>query len=136
MADNVADRIIVERDGIEVAEVTSITPSQELSASEAVVVMNRSNRPIGHRRGVPKYTLSMEVVVPVTGEYNWHRAHENGTYHNIVLQYGKSGNRNLSANGRRMQYLDAMVLSVGDSGNSDGVVTRTIEMSALDRIDE
>ena len=136
MADNVADRIFIERDGREVAEATSLDVTQDHSSDERVNTIRRINRSLGRRRGVVQYAMTLEVVVPVTGEYNWQRAMENDARHDIVLQYGKSGNRGPSATGRREVYLDCYITSVGSNGDADGSVTRTVEFQALDRQDE
>ena len=131
----VVDRQYIEIEGRPIAYVVDWSDDSDMDA-EAVKTMNRANRALGVRRGQPSWDLSATVVVPVTGEYNWDRALNNGTELSVVVQEARAGDRAPSSLGRRYRYDRCTITEVGSTGNTSGEIQRTISLIALDKVEE
>jgi hypothetical protein len=117
-----ADKIVVEVNGQEIAEVASVEFKDDLKA-EAVPTMNSQNKALGYRAGVPAYDLTIEVIVPNDGdEYDWNSLAPKGDTFNVIGICGA----------KRETYGPCFVKTIGKKGAVNSNVTRSLDIGALD----
>lgn len=122
------DRAYIEVNG-EVIDAISI--DEKLSGNkEPVKVMNRRNRPIGHRHGVPEIPLTIEFPMDLDLQSRFRRMMAANTRFTSTVEYqGENGTTTTCS------YLDCEVYEVGVSSKEGDNTTITLEVQALDWVE-
>lgn len=123
MARDVVDIAIIELDGQELDTVRSMTVAKN-DPKAAVKVMRRKRRSIGVTRGVPEYTVDLEVVYLKVPEVDWDSFQKSGRA--FLLTYEKA------IDGLRRQLRDCFVNDISEPYDADGEVRVTVSIVALD----
>jgi len=100
-------------------DVASLDIKTELNR-RVVKTMNRTGRAKGITKGVPEYSLSVEVPINKTGDLDWEAIVDAK-----ITIYPQDGG------GQRETYHGCFTNSVGKKYDVDGNTMRTIEMGAL-----
>lgn len=115
-----AGQVVLEIDGKEI-EVTSLNVTEN-TGRKPVKTMNRTGHAKGFARGVAEITLSLTVVVPLSGDIDW-----------AAIEGAKLTKFPLGAEQQRESFRDCFTLSVGEKYQVDGEAVRDISMQALSR---
>jgi len=124
MAD-IVDRIHVDIEG-EVIEADSI--EMKISGNkEPIKVMNRRNRAIGHKHGVPDIAFTLEFPYDLNLETKFKRALANNTQFTTTTEAeGQSGATKITT------YKGCEVYDYSESGKTGDNATISLEVGALD----
>jgi hypothetical protein len=110
--------------GTKVLETVAKLTVNRRDAKNAVKTMNPNRRAIGITRGVPDYTLDLEVVVYTEDqEVDWGALQTNGEYFSIFYR------RN---DGDSFACIDAMVADISDPYGVDGETRETVAIVFCD----
>jgi len=123
MAKKYVGNIVMEVDSVDV-EVFSLEVTRG-SLRKVVKTMNRKGRAAGSVELTPDFTLRAEVVIPKTGDLDWDAIDDA----KITISPKEGG-------GKRVSYLECGVTDVGERYNVDDEARRTLDMYALDKIEE
>ncbi len=123
MADeNIVGMVVLTVDGADY-DCTSVTPKME-TGRKAVPTMNRQGRTRKKTRTTSSITLSLEVVIPETGDIAW----EDISDGRVTVQSLEGGHR--------VTYTGCEATEVSEAYKVDGESVRSIEMFALNKIVE
>jgi len=92
---------------------------------KVVKTMNKEGRADGSVELTPDYSLRAEVVIPKTGDIDWDAIDDAK-----ITIYPREGG------GKRVSYLECGVTDVGERYNVNDEARRTLDMYALDKIEE
>lgn len=126
MAFEYVDRCYVEIDGEELPDAIKLDVQPQRD-SKPIKTMNRRDRPRGHSKGQPHWELSLEVAVPVAGEYAWREKYREGLEHTVVVD---------EAGVHRVRYNGVLITDVSSTYQAEGETRRTIKLSVLDEVEE
>ncbi|WP_413190183.1 hypothetical protein [Psychrobacter sp. AT9] len=119
---DVVGTIVLTVDGREF-DCASVSP-KFTTGKKPVATMNRQGRTRKKTKTTSSITLSVEVIIPETGDIAW----EN-------IEDGRITVESLDG-GHRTTYTGCEATDVSESYKLDGEATRSIEMFALDKISE
>lgn len=119
---DVVGTIVLTVDGREF-DCASVSP-KFTTGKKSVATMNRQGRTRKKTKTTSSITLSVEVIIPETGDIAW----EN-------IEDGRITVESLDG-GHRTTYTGCEATDVSESYKLDGEATRSIEMFALDKISE
>lgn len=102
---------------------SSISPKIQ-AGRKAVATMNREGRVRKKTKTVKSIALSLEVFVDEIDDFDWESVEDA----RIVVESIDGG--------KRTTYLDCSVTDVSESYKTDGEATRSLEMFALNKIEE
>ncbi len=119
----IIDRAYLAING-DVVECSSIEPKVS-GNKKPVKVMNRKNRPIGHARGVPEFTLSVELPMDADLEVNFKQMLLDGDQFSTVVEY---------EDGKEETYTDCQIYDVDESAKEGDEATVKLEIGALDLV--
>lgn len=124
MSRNVVDIAIIELNGKELQTVRSYSPNRSAEGKESVMVMRRSRKPIGFKRGTMKTTYTLQVVQTSPPEIDWHKMLTD--HEEFLLVYEENDG------GTRYRLVDSQILSIGSSYEAEGETVYDVECEALD----
>ncbi len=124
MSRDVVDVAFVEIDGQELQTVRSFTPSSS-DPKAPVNTMNRRRRAIGRTRGVPTFSITMEVAELVSPEYDWDQWLESGDERTVAYEKTDGG--------ERFQFLDVCLDEISEPYTEAGESRVSLTLSALDK---
>ncbi|WP_201594797.1 hypothetical protein [Psychrobacter fulvigenes] len=119
---DVVGTIVLTVDGVEY-DCTSASP-KFMTGKKPVATMNRQGRTRKKTKTTSSITLSVEVIIPETGDINWG-----------AIEDGRVTIESLDG-GHRTTYTGCEATDVSESYKLDGEAVRSIEMFALDKIEE
>ena len=119
----VVDRAYLILDGVEF-ECKTLTPKGEMDGADVVKVMNRRNRAVAHKMGVPNLELSVEIPLPEGGHaVNFWKIMTEKVEFPAVVEFD---------DGQSLAYYDCRIKSVEDGASSGEDVVTKLELMALD----
>lgn len=119
---DVVGTIVLTVDGVEY-DCTSASP-KFVTGKKPVPTMNRQGRTRKKTKTTSSITLSVEVVIPESGDIDWGE-----------IEDGRVTIESLDG-GHRTTYIGCEATDVSEAYKLDGEATRTIEMFAMDKIIE
>lgn len=119
---DVVGTIVLTVDGREF-DCSSVSP-KFTTGKKSVPTMNRKGRTQKKTKTTSSITLSVEVIIPETGDIDW-----------ANIEDGRITVESLDG-GHRTTYTGCEATDVSESYKLDGEATRSIEMFAMDKIVE
>lgn len=121
--ERIVDIAIVELNGQELQTIRSMTVKKS-DPKAAKKTMRRKRRALGVTRGVPDFTVDLEVVILVDPEVDWDALFSSGSA--FVLAYEKG------EDGKRRKLAPCYVDDISEPYDSDGETMVSVSIIALD----